>query len=153
MRRGHWQAAQALLAICVLAGSAHAAQFAQVTGSGPAPAGGGLLRTLLSLALVLAVIFAAAWLLRRLRFAGTRPDAQLQIVAQLSLGTRERVVWIRAHDQELLVGVAPGQVRKLLQMPATPVALATHAGPTGEPADNAATRPGFAELLRRSLGK
>ena len=52
----------------------------------------GLLQTTLGLMLVLALIIGIAW---------------------LSLGTRERVVLLQVGDQQLVLGVAPGQIRTL----------------------------------------
>lgn len=78
----------------------------------PTPAGG-LAQVTLSLALVLAAVFAAAWLMRRLR--GTRLGAggDIRVVAEQALGSRERVVLLEVGGERLLVGVAPGSVRAL----------------------------------------
>jgi len=114
----------------------------------PASAGG-LLRVILALLVVLAAVLAAAWLARRMRaFSGGGGDANLQMLAQLPLGTRERAVLVRVGDTQVLIGVAPGSVRTLhvLQRPAQPASAA--------PASDAhAARPSFKALLLRSLGK
>lgn len=78
----------------------------------PTPAGG-FAQVTLSLGLVLAAVFAAAWLMKRLR--GTRLGAggEIRVVAERALGSRERVVLLEVGGERLLVGVAPGSVRAL----------------------------------------
>jgi flagellar protein FliO/FliZ len=82
----------------------------------------GLLQTTLGLALVLALIFGAAWLLRRLTPAG-RSGTLIKVVATQSVGQRERVVLIEVGDQWLLLGVAPGAVRTLQTLPKGTIAV------------------------------
>lgn len=139
-----------MLAMPRLADAASAVPFAaptQFTTTGP---GAGAVRMLLALALVLAAVFAAAALLRRLRGLGAVSATNLQVIAQVSLGSRERAVLLRAGNQQLLVGVAPGSVRLLCALPESlpeSPALAT------ETVADAAALPKFRELLRRSLGR
>jgi flagellar protein FliO/FliZ len=116
-----------------------------------------LLRVVLGLALVLALVFAAAWLMRRLRAIQGAGTDGITVLAQTSLGARERVILVQVGGQKLLLGAGPGNVRTLLVLPAE--APAARAGtPQPEPASPAQlsatpTRPTFTELLKRSLGK
>jgi flagellar protein FliO/FliZ len=129
-----------------------AAPFA-AAGSAPAtsaPGLGSLTQVSLALALVLALVFGLAWVLRRLR--GTRrPGAPgIDILAELSLGPKERAMLLQVDRVRLLVGVGGGQVRTLH--------VWTDADPAADsPADGSApataTAPSFADLLRRSLGR
>jgi flagellar protein FliO/FliZ len=66
-----------------------------------------------SLFVVIAVIFAAAFVLRRMQ--GLRAGAQGGVILRggLQVGARERVLLIEAHGRRVLVGVAPGSVRPL----------------------------------------
>lgn len=66
-----------------------------------------------SLFVVIAVIFAAAFLLRRVQ--GLRGAGQGGVIIKggLQVGARERVLLIEAQGQRVLVGVAPGSVRAL----------------------------------------
>jgi flagellar protein FliO/FliZ len=65
----------------------------------------------MSLALVLTVIFGAAYVLRRTPFgAGARGNGALKIVAALPLGAKERLLLVQARDQELLIAVSPAGV-------------------------------------------
>jgi len=113
------------------------------------------MRTVLALLLVLAAVYAAAALLRRLRVLGPAGTAELQVISQVALGARERAVLLRAGSQQLLVGVAPGSVRLLctLAEPATLPGEAGTAPGTGGATVAQPTLPNFRELLRRSLGR
>ena len=94
------------------------AEPAAAQGSVPAPVSG-LAQVTFSLALVLAAVFAAAWLLKRVRgFNGARQDETLRIVAERAVGPRERVVLLQVGERQVLVGVANGSVRTLLEVPA-----------------------------------
>jgi flagellar protein FliO/FliZ len=120
----------------------------------PTPAGG-LLRVIVALLVVLAAVLAAAWLARRMRaFSGGGGNSSLELLGQLSLGARERAVLVRVGDRQLLIGVAPGQVRTLhvLEQPPAPMRAAATPQP-GEAANTAGARPSFKSLLLKSLGK
>jgi flagellar protein FliO/FliZ len=112
LRERHWAPAFAGATLSVLPTLAFAADPAEL-----APDAGGLLRATLGLALVLALIFAVGWLMRRLapaRGGGTGP---LRVVGSQALGARERVVLLEVGEQWLVVGVAPGNVRSLATLP------------------------------------
>ena len=124
---------------------------APTTTTSPAPSGVESLGTVtLALALVLAVIFVAAWLLRRVRGLGRTGTGALDIIADLPVGQKERAVLIRVGTTQVLIGVAPGRV-STLHVLAEPVTIAppTSAGPGGHGAE----RPNFKSLLMKSLGK
>lgn len=65
------------------------------------------------LALVVVMIVALAWALRRLGGLGAVGTGSLEIVGGLSVGPRERVVLLRVGTRQLLLGVAPGRVQTL----------------------------------------
>lgn len=71
------------------------------------------LRMLLSLVLVVVLIVLAGWLGRRMQRRGGAGASSLRTLASVHVGTRERVVLVQAGETQLLVGVAPGQVRAL----------------------------------------
>ena len=56
------------------------------------------------------------------RSSSGAPNSGLAVLAQVSLGTRERAVLLRVGDRQLLVGVAPGNVRTLHVVDAVPPA-------------------------------
>jgi flagellar protein FliO/FliZ len=73
----------------------------------------GMAQTLFALALVVALIFALAWFVRRIGGAPGATSGVIRLVAGLSVGTRERVVLVQVGSTQLLVGVAPGRVQTL----------------------------------------
>jgi flagellar protein FliO/FliZ len=116
------------------------------------PAGvGSLGQVTLSLGLVLAVIFAAAWVVRKSRVFGKAASGALDVVANLPLGQKERAVLIRVGDTQILLGVAPGRV-SMLHVLTTPVATTPDANVAAQELGSA-QRPNFKSLLLRSLGK
>ncbi len=68
---------------------------------------------LLSLMLILGLIFASVWALKRLTLFTQPAGGKLKVLASLSLGARERAILVQAGDQQLLLGVAPGRVATL----------------------------------------
>ncbi len=79
---------------------------------------GAVLQVATGLALVVVLIFAAAWAMKRFgRLQGTATD-QLRLVGGIHLGQRERIVVVQAGDQRLVIGVAPGCIRTLHVLPA-----------------------------------
>ncbi|RDI97828.1 flagellar biosynthetic protein FliO [Dyella solisilvae] len=75
--------------------------------------GGELVRVLLSLFGIVALIFAAGWLSRRLQ-ARTMPGGRrLRCVETMAVGARDRLLLIDADGKRLLVGVGQGGMRTL----------------------------------------
>jgi flagellar protein FliO/FliZ len=124
----------------------------------------------LALGLVLAVIFLAAWALRRMRGFGKTGTGVLDIVADLPVGQKERIALVRVGNTQVLVGIAPGRVNTLHVLP-EPVEIPTRGSGTGfggggsgvsgttlgaggsAPGANTGERPSFKSLLLKSLGK
>jgi flagellar protein FliO/FliZ len=112
-------------------------------------------RVPLALLLVVAMVLGAAWLMRRATGMAQGKAQRLQLISQLQLGAREKAVLIRVSGQEVLLGVAPGNVRLLLTNTVGAEAAAT-AGPESGAASNAqspALIDSFRDILRRSLGR
>jgi flagellar protein FliO/FliZ len=71
-----------------------------------------------ALLVVLALMVAVLWVLRRVGLAPRAGNAKLlRIVSQLSLGPRERVVIVEAGDRWLLLGVGTGGISRLGSLP------------------------------------
>lgn len=66
---------------------------------------------------VLAVIAGIAWLLKRIAPRGYGAGGVLRVVAGTAVGQRERVVVVEIGSSWLVVGVTPGSVNLLQQMP------------------------------------
>ena len=68
---------------------------------------------ILGLLVVVAMIFAIAWLLRKMgRFQNTAGTG-MKLLGGISLGQRERALLIQVGETQLLLGVAPGRVQTL----------------------------------------
>jgi flagellar protein FliO/FliZ len=106
----------------------------------------------LALALVLAAVFAAAWLLKRLRKIGGG-NAGIEVVAQAALGAKERAVLLKVAGAHVLVGVGPGRVN-LLHVLGADVQLTARDAISNEPQSATTTpaTPSFKALLKQSLG-
>lgn len=76
-----------------------------------------LLQVLFGLGIVLAAIAATAWLLKRIGPGQTSAASALRVVGGVAVGPRERVVLVDVGDTRLVIGVAPGHVSTLHQMP------------------------------------
>ena len=74
-----------------------------------------LLSTLVSLAVVLAAIGAAAFLVRRLRPGNAQQARMMHVVSQLPLGAREKISIVELDDQWLVLGVTAQQITLLAQ--------------------------------------
>ncbi|HEY2418777.1 MAG TPA: flagellar biosynthetic protein FliO [Steroidobacteraceae bacterium] len=131
-----------------VAGAAAATPFAApALQSIPGPAGG-TLRVTVAMVLVLAALMAAAWMARRFRGVGGTATSSLEVLAQVSLGARERAVLLRVGDRQVLIGVAPGNVRTLHVVDGAAAALDAPAITS-----DGVARPSFKTLLLKSLGK
>ena len=72
---------------------------------------GELSGVVVSLMIVVGVILAAAWVLRRTPFAAaTRKNGPLKLVATLPLGPKERLLLVEADGCEVLIGVSPAGI-------------------------------------------
>jgi flagellar protein FliO/FliZ len=77
------------------------------------PDAGSVLGILFSLLLVVALILALTWLLRRFQGMTGAGGAELKTITALAVGQRERVVLVQVGQTQLLLGVAPGRVQTL----------------------------------------
>jgi len=84
----------------------------------PSSTAGGIGQATLALLLVLAAIFAIAWLVRRMKGRLVGGGQGIDILAQAAVGPRERVVIVRVGTTRLVLGVAPGRVSALHELPA-----------------------------------
>ena len=92
---------------------AYAAEISPIVAPRDLTSMNNLLQVTLGLFIVLALILATAWVVRRSGAARGLMNGQLRVLGALSMGQRERVVLVQVGETQLLVGVAPGQVRML----------------------------------------
>jgi flagellar protein FliO/FliZ len=107
-------------------------------------------KTTLALAVVLAFVFLAAWVLKQTRkLQQGKGGSAIEIVAQVALGAKERAVLLKVGDAHVLVGVTPGQVNALHVLPPGQLAVIAESDTA---ATSTETAPSFQSILKRSLG-
>jgi flagellar protein FliO/FliZ len=127
--------------------SPHAASPFAAAARAAAPAGAGSLASVtFALLVVLAAIFAVAWVARRVRGIGNRVGNAIDVLADVPLGPKERAVLLKVGTEQVLIGVAPGRV-SALHVLREPVEVTKAASATTPAATS------FGALLKRSLGK
>lgn len=103
---------------------------------------GQLGQMLLGLLLVIGLIFALAWLLRRVQQLSPRTGQVIKLLATQPLGPRDRLVLVQVGGEQILLGLSAGRITPLHVLK-EPVHLAD-----AEPAT-----PEFAQRLMELLGK
>lgn len=81
------------------------------------PATSPMMSMMISTLIVIALIVAAAWVLKRLAPRHYAKSDTLRVVAGAAVGQRERVVVVEIGATWLVLGVAPGHVNVLHQLP------------------------------------
>jgi len=115
---------------------AHAADASPAVSSA-----GSLLQVFIGLVAVLLLIFATAWVAKRLGVSRGGSSSLLHIISSASVGTRERVVVVEIGDNWLVVGVTPGSVNALMTLPKGEV----------QPAPTAPLNTSFAANLKQLI--
>jgi flagellar protein FliO/FliZ len=100
---------------------------------------GSIAQLTLSLAAIVALIFAVSWIVRRLKLGTPRSRGDIGVIDELALGPRERIVLVRVGDAQVLVGVGAGGVVGLTPL-ANPIAVK-------DPSEG----PAFADRLREFM--
>lgn len=68
----------------------------------------------LGLIVVLCLFFACAWLVRKTGALSLNTKTNMKVVSGLSLGMREKLILVQLGDKQLVLGVTPGRIDKLL---------------------------------------
>jgi flagellar protein FliO/FliZ len=111
--------------------------------SGSALSLGGALQLTLSLAAVIAFIFALSWALKRMKLAGPRSRGELAVIDQVAVGPKERIVLVRVGESQVLVGLSAGGMIALTPL-AVPIAISRPTVATASFADR------LREFMKRS---
>jgi len=77
----------------------------------------GLLQAVLGLAVVLALIWVAGWVMKKLAPGGLASTSLIRTIAASAVGQRERIVVVEVQDTWLILGVAPGRINTLHVLP------------------------------------
>jgi flagellar protein FliO/FliZ len=134
----------------------HAAKIASGVGAGtavPSLGVGAVLQTILGLAVVIGLVFACAWLARRLGLQPSRRGGLVKVIGGASLGQKERVAVVEIGDTWLVLGAAPGNVRLLHTMPAGTAGVEGAAAYGAAPAGPGAGTGGMHATLQGTFGQ
>ena len=124
-----------LTALLLSAAPVLQAQESAVPALGNAPellSAGYLMQVVGSLAIVFGAVVLMAVVVKRVNRSPSTGKASLSVLGSTNVGTREKVVLINAAGQQILVGVAPGNVRTLHVFEES---LATDLADDAKPAD------------------
>ena len=116
----------------------------------PTTGAGSLLQVTIALGIVLAAVFAAAWLMQRVKSLSAGRSGSIRVITSVALGAKERAVVVQLGHQQLLLGVAPGRVTTLHVLAQPLDSQETSNLVAG--ADSTAEAPSFKALLRKGLG-
>lgn len=83
----------------------------------PVSSTGYLFQGLFGLLVVLGLMWAAWWLVRRTGFNRVFSGVNMRVVGGLSVGNRERVMVVEIGEHWLILGVTPTQINTLATMP------------------------------------
>jgi flagellar protein FliO/FliZ len=100
---------------------------------------GSLTQLTLSLIAIVALIVGLGWVLKRFKLTAPRGSRDSEVLEQLSLGPRERIVLVRVGEAQVLVGIGANGIVPLTPL-ANPIALKA-----------ASPSPAFAERLREMM--
>ena len=100
-----------------------------------------LLQVIGSFVVVILLLVGVLVLLRRFNGVSSQMSGNMRVVSSVGVGQRERVVLLQVGEEQILVGVGPGNVRKI------------HAfdKPVVEP--SASTTPSFSDVWKVAMGK
>lgn len=119
---------------------------------------GQLSTMMMGLCLVLFVIFALAWVVKKLNLPMTQQAGKLQIVSTLPLSNKEKILLIEVRGQELLIGVTANNISLLSELPAQSITELISEDDdstesSGEPAVGQKKESDFAKKLYQVLSK
>ena len=100
-----------------------------------------LLQVIGSFVVVILLLVGVLVLLRRFNGVSSQMSGNMRVISSVGVGQRERVVLLQVGEEQILVGVGPGNVRKI------------HAfdEPVVEP--SASTTPSFSDVWKVATGK
>jgi len=78
-----------------------------------------IVKMVVALAFVVGLIYGVVFVLKRLLPGAARtggPRMDLQVLAQLGMGSRQRVAVIRAQDKVLVIGITEGSINTLAEL-------------------------------------
>lgn len=83
----------------------------------PGISSGSYLQAALALISIIGVLLGAAWLARKITGGKGFGQGGMKVIGGVALGPRERLVLVEVGDTWLVIGLVPGQIRTLHQLP------------------------------------
>lgn len=83
-----------------------------LSSSGPITSSG-ILEMMSGLIFVVLLIFALAWLFKRMGSNSFGLGGVIRILAAMSLGNRDRIALIEVGEKQMLIGISPGRISTL----------------------------------------
>lgn len=106
-----------------------------------------VLRMVVSLAFIVILILAGAWVMRRAGWLRPGAGQALKVMGSQSLGARSSIAVVQVEDARLVLGITPQQITLLHTMPAGDKESA------GAQALPAKTPASFGQALRNALAR
>ena len=100
-----------------------------------------LLQVIGSFVVVILLLVGVLVLLRRFNGVGSQMSGNMRVVSSVGVGQRERVVLLQVGEEQILIGVGPGNVRKI------------HAFDEPVVESSASTTPSFSDVWKVAMGK
>ena len=100
-----------------------------------------LLQVIGSFVVVILLLIGVLVLLRRFNGVSSQMSGNMRVISSVGVGQRERVVLVQVGEEQILVGVGPGNVRK----------IQAFNEPVVEP--SASTTPSFSDVWKVAMGK
>lgn len=108
---------------------------------------GYLLKLTLGLVFIVLLIFALAWLMKKMQLTQHSQNGLIHIVAAISVGHRDRIALIQVGDEQILVGLTPGRMQKLHT-------LKSYVNPNVNPkSDKPASQHSFTEKFKQLVDR
>lgn len=108
---------------------------------------GYIVKILGSLVLVILMIVAMLYLMKRFSFKGSVIQGNVRILSALNIGPRERIMLIQAGEEQILVGSTPSSIRPLHVLREN---VETGTNSSG---DESSSQPNMKEILASLMGK
>lgn len=83
----------------------------------PGVSSGSFLQAFIGLFIIVALLIATAWLARKLTGGRGFGQGGMRLIGGITIGPRERIILVEAGEHWLVIGIVPGQIRKLHTLP------------------------------------
>lgn len=100
-----------------------------------------VVKTIIGMIVVVGIIIALAWLVRRMGRMNGLLSGEIKIVSSLSLGTREKLVLVQVGEEQFLLGATAQQINRIAR-----IKLPITAGATSAPAERLTFQQLFSRL-------